>query len=160
MNKAKVKSASREISQALYEARNMAINWNSRGSNISIWVYFDSSNTEKNKIKFLSYPYNFSWLQIQKDTDSNIKLLKTYSLGDKIWIQKISSASNSNMDNILFFFPSISWEPKIFYWDWFNLRQEITDNDLDIYYSFNWANIWTPLSNKITYFRETNITDY
>jgi hypothetical protein len=26
MNKAKVKSASREISQALYEARNMAIN--------------------------------------------------------------------------------------------------------------------------------------
>lgn len=50
MNKVKVKNTIKEISQSLYEARNMAINWISENSNKSIWLYL--SLEEPSVIKF------------------------------------------------------------------------------------------------------------
>ena len=85
-NKAKLKVTSREISQVIYESRNMAINgavWSS--SNVSIWVYFDTSTLWNNTIQVFSYPYNILDNNINHLETVDTKLLKTLTL--KKWIQ-------------------------------------------------------------------------
>ena len=61
-NRAKVKLATREVAQSLYEAKNMAISWvkwknNSDDSkqefkNKSVWVFLTSEETKDSKINF------------------------------------------------------------------------------------------------------------
>jgi hypothetical protein len=80
MNKAKVRSAGKEISSSLYEARNMALHGVTDGSNVSIGLVFDSSEENKNKIHFYSYPHSFSGAQIIPILSDEIQLLKTYTL--------------------------------------------------------------------------------
>lgn len=151
--KATLRQWVKEISKSIYEARNISMNGSTSSSwNISIWLYFDSAN--KNKVTFLSYPHSYTWAQITKTIWTNIKVFKTLSLPKWVQIDKIWTK-----DNGLFFFSSIFWDWKYYYFD--PSRQEFTlvGNKIDINISYKWAtsNI---LKKTIYYYIKTNIIDY
>lgn len=152
-NKAKLKISVREVSQALHEARNMAINWVIwTNSNVSVWVYMESW-ISNNAINFFSYPYDIENMNISYNQNSEIKLLKSLQLDKWIQIDNISWKSN-----LLFYFSAITWSWYYYTWQWpsrFNLNQEV----LDINLSYKWSNSDT-LKRKLSYFTTTNITDY
>lgn len=155
--KIKIKLATKDISQSLYDARNMAINWISSGSNSSIWVYLDSAN--KNKIQFLSYPYTFSWSSITPTISADIKLIKEVTLEqwiqiDKIWVTSLDTTWKSNW---LFFFNSITWS-----WEFYtfspngNIPDENAKIKIDISYMWS-SSPW--LTQSLFYYTKTNIVD-
>lgn len=149
--KEKVRITMKEISQALYEARNLAINWTESGSNISVWLYFDKSNW--NELSFFSYPYTYTWAQITNILDDNIQLIKKYNLQPNVNITWINSQNNG-----LFFFDAITWYWKYYYFD--GSRQDFSWDKINISFSYNNADPWSPLSWEVIYFTETNIVDY
>jgi len=153
-NKAKLKVTAREISQLLYESRNMAVNWSVSWSwNLSIWVYFDNSELENNKIKVLSYPYDIDNINFTYIESEEAKLIKTLTL--KKWIQ-IDDLDWKN--NLLFVFDAISWDIK--YYTWTGLtRNTLVEDEIPISFSYKWSS--SPnLSKTINYFSKTNIIDY
>ena len=153
MNKVKVRNTIKEISQSLYEVRNMAINWISDVSNVSMWLYIDVENNP-NLLQFYSYPYSFTWSQITNELNSNIKLVKSYELIDWMDIKSITWESK-----FLFFFDSITWDWKYFYFNesW---RHDFIWNEIEILFSYKGATIGSPLSWELKYFTKTNIVDY
>lgn len=153
-NKASLKDTAREVSQLLYESRNMAINWAIGNQwNVSIWVYFDKSSTLNNQIKVFSFPYNMDKMNILNSEWWDIRLLKTLTLNKWILIDKIEDKSN-----LLFFFDSITW--KLSYYNWADgTRNSIDDDIVSINFSFKWST--SPNLNKtINYYTSTNIIDY
>ena len=153
-NKAKLKVATREISQLLSESRNMAINWAVSNSwNVSIGVYFDSSIVNNNKIRIFSYPHDIDNLSIVPIEWADIKLIKTYVL--QKWIQ-IDDVESKN--NFLFFYSSISWELIYYNWDWW-VRNTILDDNIAIHLSFKGATTKN-LQRTINYFTSTSLIDY
>ncbi len=157
MNKVKVRNTIKEISQSLYEARNMAINWISNWSNRSVWLYIDIE--EKDTLNFFSYPHAFTSNKITKpifsDSDSDIEFIKSYKLLE--WM-KLRSINWKN--NWLFFFDAITWKWKYYYWDDLLDRETISNDKIYIEFSFKNAVVWSSLYWKITYFTKTNIVDY
>jgi len=153
MNKVKVRNTIREISQSLYEVRNMAINWISNVSNVSMWLYIDVENNP-NLLQFYSYPYTFTWSQITNELGSDIKLVKSYELIDWININSIDWQKK-----FLFIFDSISWDGKYYYFNesW---KQKFVWDEVEILFSYKNATIGSPLSWKLKYFTKTNIVDY
>lgn len=154
INKAKVRNTIKEISQSLYEARNMAINWTSSGSNISVWIYMDAENNS-NKLQFFSYPHYYTWAQIVNNLWTDIKLIKTYDLQPGINITNINWENNW-----LFFFESISWSWAYYYFDSNGTRNNIVNKEIKINLSYKWAAIWSPLAWELIYYTNTNIVDY
>ena len=153
-NKSKISQSTKEIIQSLYEARNMAINWTSSGSNLSIWLYFDSRKAHKGSIRFLSYPYTFTWSQIAREPWGQVNLLKTINL--QTWIEINSIDAKSNW---LFLFDAISWKGKYYYWDSFWNKKEILTPEIKI--NFSYKNSDSPnLKKEIIYYTKTNIADY
>ena len=156
-NKAKLKVTTREVSQLLYESRNMAINWAVWNDwNISIWVYFDAN--EKDKVKIFSYPYDIDSLDISYIQSTDIKLLKTLILRKWIQIDNVDSKQN-----LLFVFDAITWDISYYTWVWANrttIDLNNSDNDIiNIWFSYKWSS--SPNLNKtINYFTNTNIIDY
>ena len=153
-NKAKLKNTTREVSQLLYESRNMALNWSIWSVwNVTIGVYFDTSSLEKNKIKVFSYPFDIDELNIINIEWWDIKLVKTLIL--QKWIQLDSIESKTNF---LFVFEAITGDTKYYSWDgWW--RSVVTEDDIDIDVSFKWSTS-SNLQKTITYFTNTNIIDY
>lgn len=153
MNKVKVRNTIKEISQSLYEVRNMAINWISDVSNVSMWLYIDVKNNP-NLLQFYSYPYSYTWSQITNELNSNIKLVKSYELIDWMDIKSIAWKSK-----FLFFFDAITWDWKYFYFNesW---RHDFIWNEIEILFSYKGATIGSPLSWELKYFTGTNIVDY
>jgi len=143
----------KEISQSLYEARNLAINWlNDDSKNKSIWLYFDKNI---NQLKYYSYDYTLSWSQIKTDvTIPWISLLKTKTLNSDFYIENISWKTNW-----MFFFHSISWKWEYFYFDSFNNRVSFWINKIDINVSYKHS-ISTLMNKTISYYTDTYITDY
>lgn len=153
-NKAKLKVTTREVSQLLYEARNMAVNWAIWNNwNVSIWVYFDTNIYENNKIKVFSYPHNINNLDITYIEWWNVKLLKTLIL--KKWVQVDNIWGKTNL---LFVFDSITWDLKYYNWlQW--LRTAVNEDIIDINFSFKGSSSEN-LNKTIKYFTSTNIIDY
>ena len=153
-NKTNLKLWVKEISKTLYDARNMAINWFSNTwTNKSIWVYLNSSDTYKNKITYLSYPYDFTWSQIDFIESVDIKKIKEINLPKNIQIKDISWK-----DNALIFFSSIYWDGKYYYWDSSWNRQSLS---WEILINVNYANSASPLLNmELKYITWTYIVDY
>lgn len=151
-NKAKVKITAKEISQILYETRNLAIQGVDNGFwNLSFWVYFDSSDTNKNLIQIFSFPYTYTQSQIKPDiSDDNIKLYKTYKLLPGIQIDNVDS-----QDNWLFFFSSIYWSWSYFYYN--PSKNNFSNDIIEINFSFKWSDA---LKSKVDYIIRTNIVDY
>lgn len=156
MNKWKVKYTNKEISQAIYEAKNMAVNWSATQTwNISVWLYFQNfqdSEWDNFSYDLLSFDHDVAELSINP---SNGVLLEKHHL--QPWIQ----IDNFDWENKwLIFFRSISgswimfkWDPlqKIAYTDW--------ENEITIDYSFKWSSN-SVLKNNLTYFQDTQIIDY
>lgn len=150
-NKAKLILWAKEVSQVLYDARNMAINgFSSSIWNTSIWIYFDNSDPEKNTIKLYSYPY---WYSTWTLTLSNMSLIKTINIQpwvevDKVWWK----------DNWLFFFNSIDWKVEFYTFAW-TTKTSMSDNEIKIDLSFK--NSTSPsLQKHLTYYTKTNIVDF
>lgn len=151
ITKEKVRVSQKIITQSLYEARNMAINWTQSGSNVSIWLYFNKN--ESNKISFFSYPYTFTGAQITNNLNEDIKLIKEYNLEQNVNITWIDWKENG-----LFFFQAITWN-----WDYFYFKpsqNKFENDEIKISFSYNNAEPWSILSWEITYFTKTNIVDY
>ncbi len=153
-SKAKLKMSSREVSQLLYESRNMAVSWAVwNWKNISVWVYFDSSLEEKTKIKVFSYPYDVSFLNLLNIEWWDTELLKTHILKNGIQLDDISGK-----ENMLFVFDAISWNVKYYTWESWNKTEVISDN-IYINMSYKWSTS-TTLKKTLSYFTSTNIIDY
>lgn len=152
-NKARVRVTKKEITQILYEARNMAINGFSSGSvNQSIGLLFDTKNS-KTSLSFLAFPFSATWSDITLD-DIEAKIIKKIDLEpwmqiDSVWWKK----------TVLFFFQSVYWDGKYYSWNDSNIRQNITDTEIPIIFSFKWAWTWS-LQSSVTYYTKTNIVDY
>ena len=157
INKAKLKTTVREISQGIYEAKNMAINWVVSSTwNVSIWFYVDASAWENNKIHIISYPYSFSGTSVTYSWP-NIENIKTLTLQPGIQIDNI----DGDKKNGLFFFRSITWASEYYYWE-SGVRKEILspgEDTIDISISYKWATTRN-LQKIITYYTKTNIIDY
>jgi len=151
-NKAKLRISVKEISQSISEAKNLAINgYTNSWINNSIWLYFDTSS---DKIKYFSYPYTYSWSQIQISWDSNIKLIKEKKMLPWIKLDKIEWN-----ENILMFFSAIYWTWSFYYWDEDWNRQNLSQNIINIDISYKWAT--TPnLQKTIRYYKNTGMIDY
>lgn len=145
-NIAKVKLASKEISQSISEARNTAINWyDDSWTNQSIGIYFDASN---NKVKLFSFNYS-SWITANM-INNNDYLLKQRELPE--WVQIDNVSWN---DKVLLYFSSIYWVPKL-YDENANL---INLDEVDFNISFKWST--NPALNKtVKFYKKTNLTDY
>jgi len=176
MNKVKVRNTIKEISQSLYEARNMAINWfanwtnSSNESNRSVWLYIDILNNPS-ELQFFSYPHSYTWSEIINNplSDTNINLIKKHTLIEWMKIKSIHWH-----DYWLFFYDAITWNWKYFYYDlslnlWDTnlilednnlILEEFSETEIKIDFSFKGADEWSPLYWKIKYLTNTNIVDY
>lgn len=86
--------ASKELSQSLSEARNLALQWRSSGSwNLHVWLFFKDTNT----ILYHWYPLTSTW------SKTNAEILKTKKLPRGASLSK-------NLVWIEYFFTSISWK--------------------------------------------------
>lgn len=152
--KTTVKNEAKELAQALYESRNMAINGqSSESANVSIGIFFDAEDN-KNEVVLFSYPYTFTWAQIIPEETPQIKILKKVKLDGGVQVDEVEWQKKA-----LFFFESISWEWRYFYWDNTGNKSEFTPGYIDIVVSFKWASSEN-LQKIIRYYTHTNIIDY
>jgi type II secretory pathway pseudopilin PulG len=153
MNKWKVKYTNKEISQAIYEAKNMAVNWSATQSwNISVWLYFENNWIEKFSYNLLSFEHDIWELSIQP---VNGKLLEKHNL--QPWIQIDSFAWDNKW---LIFFRSITGSWIIFKWDpLLKVPYTESENEIVIEYSYKGSSN-SVLQNSLTYFQDTQIIDY
>lgn len=151
--KAILKQWVKEVSKSIYEARNIAINGSTSWSwNLSIWIYFDTLNNDT--ITFFSYPHSFTGSQITVIPWSEVKIVKTLKLPEWTQIEKIWW-----QDNGLFFFSSIFWEWKYYYFDPTRQDFPLINNRIEIDITYEWATAEI-LKRKIFYYIWTNIIDY
>lgn len=150
-NKAKVRVTRKEISQLLYEGRNMAINgFSSWWVNQSIGILFDTE-TGKNSVSFIVLPYSASGSDI---IPSNFQTIKTVSLEPWMQIDNVGGEKK-----VLFFYSAVFWVGSYYSWNDAWVRQELTGSELPITFSYKWAWTWS-LQWSITYFPQTYIVDY
>ena len=153
--KAQVKIVAKEISKTLSESRNMAIHWvNSITDwNLSIWVYFDNTDWNNNKIKIFNYPYNYwTWTQIVVDNPD--LLLKEIKIQPNVQIDKI----NLDKNNALFLFEAVTWKWYYFSFDPLQNVLSIIDDKIKIDFSYIWTD--NSLEKYIEYYTKTYISDY
>lgn len=152
--KQRVKIGGKQVSQILYEARNMAINGQSdNNKNVSVGVFFDVEN-DKNKVVILSYPYTFTGSEIGTLETSEIKKIRTLELPKWVQIETIWTQKKA-----LFFFQSISWQGKFWWWDTTGTKSEFPAGVIELKLSFKWST-QTNLQKIIQYYTYTHIIDY
>lgn len=153
-NKTKLKVTTREISQLIYEWRNMAMNWSVGETwNSMIWIYFDSKEAEKNSIKLFSYPFDIEKINIDRIEKEDIKFIKSLVLQKGVEIDSIWGK-----DNLLFTFDAISWKSS--YYTWIdNIKKDFEKDVVNINFSFK-NSTSENLKRTIKYYTSTNIIDY
>ena len=136
-----LKQASREITQSLSEARNLAINWADSWSwNLNIGLYFSADAKELN--------YYASTWSLDIASVASLDIYKTKPL--PLWIQVDSIAGMASTE-YLFAFDSITGSGSI--------EPIISDNEIEIQISYKWST--SPVLNKnILYYRQSYISDY
>ncbi|MDD2907955.1 MAG: type II secretion system protein [Candidatus Gracilibacteria bacterium] len=153
-NKAKLKLASREISQSFYDAKNMAISGvKDIDGNTSIGMYMTTQEPDNDKIVFFSYPFDIDESAINNTAIGNIKIIKTKVLQEGI---KLNYLGGKN--NLLFFYNSINGKSKVYTFDT-NPKTEVNDDEISIIFSFKNATS-SSLRKELIYFKDTNIIDY
>jgi type II secretory pathway pseudopilin PulG len=154
-NKMNLKLTAKDISQALYNARNMAINWlDSSSWNVSVWVYFDNSDENKSNISFYSYPYDLdidSTDLLNTDSKKFIKKIDFYKFINLNWVE--------NKDKFLFLFQAISWSGYYYYRDSTPWKKSFNESNIDIKISINQSEASNSIK-EIKYITWTNIIDY
>ncbi len=132
--KSSLNNAVKDISQSIYAARNLSINWLSSTSNLSVWAYFDSTEWENNSVKIFTYPYTFTWSSIIAEENDYIKIYKEIILPKWIQIDDVNWEKSW-----LFFFESISWIWSYFYFDDLGIKSSILEDEIEINVSYKWA---------------------
>ncbi len=154
-NKLLLKQWVRELSQSVLEIKNLAINWvNSSSWNLSVWLYINTEDTNWEYIKYFSYPFSFTWSQIDKIETTDIKLIKTKTLPYGVKIEDINWEKE-----FLFFFTAISGEWKYIYWDNSWNKQSFTGSLININLSFKNSSSQS-LQKSINYYTKSSIIDY
>lgn len=157
-NKTLLKMGTKDISQSIYQARNLAINGleNENKNNASVWVYFDTTNPEK--IIYYSYPFSIEEQDIVPEENENIKKIKEIVLPK--WVQ-IDDVSWKN--KFLFFFDAITGKWTYYYWEVGSTVKSKIDTalqkDIIIDLSFKWSTS-SNLQKQIIYYTPTHIIDY
>ncbi len=154
-NKMNLKLTSKDISQALYWARNLAINWlDSSSWNVSVWVFFDNSTDLKTKIYFYTYPFDLDLISTDLISTSEKKLFKEVIFHEWVELNNVEW-----YDKFLFLFESISWSWSYYYWDSTPWKKVFSWTEIDIKISFKWTD--SPVMSKVLkYITWTNIVDY
>jgi len=143
----------KEIVQSLYESRNLSINGlDSWSGNVSIWLYFDTTDGKNTSLTYFTYPHSFTWAQVTHQISEEIHIEKVKSLPQ--WVQIDSVAWKKKF---LVFFSSISWQGSYYYWD--PVKNTFTDEEIDIELSYKWAES-SSLQRQIKYYTKWNIADY
>lgn len=170
-SKAKVRIASREVAQSLYEAKNMAISWvtvwnDTDKKNKIVAIYMTNKNDKNNQINYYFDDFwdyqNKEWklnedLNISKILKSE-NLQKTKKLQNSVLFKNFEFWNNNEYSEISIIYAASSWNIKIF-WKENNSWKEIDDDKIWINISFK--NTDSDLLNKkITYYIKTNIVDY
>jgi len=135
-----LKQASREITQSLSEARNLAINGIDSGSwNLNIGLYFWVNAQE------IEYYASTGALDLSSKGILDVYQVKTLPL----WIQIDSIAGNSQ--EYFFTFDSITGSGSIY--------PSVWDEEIEVKISHKWST--NPvLQQKILYYRQSYISDY
>ncbi len=150
-----LKLTAKDVSQSLYNARNMAINWlDSSSWNVSVWVYFDNSNDKNNKISFFTYPYDLDINSEDLLETSSKKLLKEIDFYKIIKLNDVGSK-----DKFLFFFQAITWSWSYYYRDDTPWKKSFVGDSIDIKISINQSESSNSIK-EIKYITSTNIIDY
>jgi len=143
----------KEIVQSLYESRNLSINGLDSGSgNVSVGLYFDTTDGNNTALTYFTYPHSFSWSQIDNREWGEIQIEKIKTLPQWVQIDTIGWG-----ENLLILFSAISWEGSYYYWD--PARSIFTDEEIDIEISYKWATS-SSLQRQIKYYTKWNIADY
>jgi len=150
--KAKLRLGVKQISQTLYEVRNMAINgYSFSGSNRSIGLFLDAQNNPS-LLQVFSYPFDSVVLFPEERGD--IKKIKDFILPEGIVIENIDS-----QENALFFFEAISWSGTYSYFDSSHGINSFSDEIIPIEISYkNATNV--NMRKELKYYTTTNIVDY
>lgn len=136
--KQKVRNSAKIVTQTLYEARNLAINWITTGTwNTSIWVLFASWSSH---ITLFKYPY---WDTISDYENSTYELEKKQL---EPWV-KVS------WDNYLLRYVAISGSGM-----YLKNGSNFYDNELELNVWLGWISSWN-LSKKIKYYTKTYVAD-
>lgn len=144
----------KEITQSLYEARNLSINGlNSGSGHLAVGVYFDTTEWENTHITYFSYPHSFTGTQITNSQTPHIRIERTKDL--PVWVQIDSVAGKSKF---LVYFESISWKGRYYFWDSVT-KEEFSSDEIDIDISYKWATS-PSLKKQIKYYTKWNIADY
>lgn len=154
INKSKVKQTGKEVSQLIYESKNMALNgivWET--SNISVWVYFDVAQDDI--IKVIPFDYSITPDAINPTLVENA--LTASWLTQLILQPWIELESINNQTKWLIYFQAITWSWWVYSW---NTLQKIPWNtNVDIEFSYKNSNAST-LRKTIKYIQKTQIVDY
>lgn len=154
MNKEKVKFTNKELSQVIYEAKNMAINGSAYLTwNISVWVYLSNEENIKNSYNLLAFDHDVLASQITAD---NGRLIQKHILQPGIQIDNF----DGDADKGIIFFRSITGSGLVLKWDnfWILTNQE-ENNIVTVEYSYKGSS--NPLlKNSLEYFQDTQIVDY
>lgn len=157
-NKALLKIGTKDVSQTLYQARNLAINGfeNENKNNASIGVYFDI--TTPDIIEYYSFPYSIEEGDIIPEENTNIKKIKEIVLPKWVQIDRVNWK-----DKFLFFFDAITWKGSYYYWaPWTTVKSKIdtsVQRDILIDISFK-GSTSSNLQKQIIYYTPTHILDY
>nr|MDD3720023.1 type II secretion system protein [Candidatus Gracilibacteria bacterium] len=152
-NKMNLRLTSKDISQALYNARNMAINGlDSSSGNVSVGVYFDTSTSDK--ISFFSYPYDLDIPSVDLISLPEKKLLKEINFSKGVQLNDVSSKKK-----FLFLFQAITGSGSYYYWDATPGKKVFTGDEIDVNISLKGTSS-AALSKDIKYITTTNIVDY
>jgi prepilin-type N-terminal cleavage/methylation domain-containing protein len=146
----------KEVVQSLYEARNLSINGLDSGSgNLSVGIYFDTSDDANTSLTFLSYPHSFSGSQILTQETADIQIYKQKQLPQWVQVDHIS-----DHEKFLVFFQSISGVGEYFSLSgWSGVKEVFSWDRLDIQLSYKWAETKT-LQRNIEYYTDGNIADF
>lgn len=163
--KIKTKQVVREVSQAISEARNMAINWfDGEGSgswvleNKSIGLFLSNEDDKKNTMYFYSYPFDLpAWsAQPRLDVrDEDTKLIKERKLPTGTQFD----TAMTDLGNIFFFFTSISGSGSYYNVLSNGSKDAITATWITLDFSYKWST--SPILQKtLIYDTRINTVDF
>ena len=154
-SKAQLRQGVKELEQSLSEVRNMALSWLSSTGNLSLWLYLDTEN--KNKIRYISYPYSYTWTQITNEIWWEVSLTKELEFPKWVEFNWVLDG-NEILHNWLFFFQAISWDGQFYYWD--EAWQRHNFESLDLYIKLSYKNSSSQnLQSSIKYYTDNYIME-
>jgi len=148
----RVRLGVKEVSQAIHEARNMAINGYvnnpTEQKNQSVGIYFKK---DENVLKFYGYDYDCPTCPILEDA---------YLISERPLQKGVLLGEISGKENTMLFFSAISGEKKFYTFSGTSSTKiEPIPEKMELSVSYKNISV-APFFRKMTYFPKTNVVDY